>query len=188
MNYEKSIFNVIVFIQFICTKKRTVSFDADTTTRPDAGFYGIGVRDAQPYLVKPSGAALMFDVHDSKIAGWQFNNSGTAPKAVKVLTINKDSLTIDLPDATDTTNKYLSYSVFYFGYNKQNQFKVYDATYLLTFADSIFAYNANNQITYWTKTFTHNHAQSFFQIKPYKALYLYVDKKRWWLSGVPFTY
>lgn len=180
---------LLVSFSLFAQKKRTVSFDADTTTRPDAGFYGIGVRDSQPYLVKSSGNALMFDVHPTKVAGWQFNANGTAPKSVNVLTINKDSLTIDLPDATDTTNRYLSYSLYYFGYNKQNQFKIADTTtYMLTFADTIFAYIPANKITYWTKIFTKTHTQSFFRIKPYAALYLYVDKKRWWLSEIPFKY
>jgi len=180
---------LLVSVSLFAQKKRTISFDADTTTRPDAGFYGIGVRDSQPYLIKSSGNALMFDVHPTKIAGWQFNNNGAAPKSVNVLTINKDSLTIDLPDATDTTNRYLSYSLFYFGFNKQNQFKIADTTtYMLTFADTIFTYTPANKITYWTKVFTKTHPQSFFRIKPYAALYLYVDKKRWWLSGIPFKY
>jgi hypothetical protein len=185
---KKLFLMMLLSVSLFAQKKRTTTFDADTTTRPDAGFYGIGVRDAQPYLIRPSGNALMLEVRPTKIAGWQFNTNGTAPKSVQILTVNKDSLTIDLPDATDTTNRSLTYSLFYLGYNRQNQFKVADANYLLTFADTIFAYSAGNKTTYWTKTFTHNHAQSFFRIEPFSALYLYVDKKRWWLSGNAIKY
>lgn len=185
---KKLLLLLLITFNVLAQKKRVIVFDADTTTRPESGFYGIGIRDAQPYLIKPSGDALQFEVHPKQIKGWQFNANGTAPADVQMLAINKDSLTIDLPNATDTTYRYLTYSLYYFGYNRQNQFKIADATCLLTFADTIFVYNAANNITYWTKTFTHNHIYNFFRIQPYGALYLYVDKKRWWLSGTPFKY
>lgn len=35
--------------------RTTPTFDADTTTRPKAGFYGIGVRSGRVFLVKPTG-------------------------------------------------------------------------------------------------------------------------------------
>lgn len=169
-------------------KRRTVVFDADTTTKADAGFYGIGIRDSQPYLVRPSGPAMMFDVHPTKIKGYQFNANGTAPRDVSIITINKDSLTIDLPNASDTINKNLFYQIMYFGFDKKNQFKVADTTYLVSFADTIFAYVDANKTTYWTKTFSHLATRSFFKIEPYTSKYIFVYNNKWYLRSKEFEF
>lgn len=47
---------ILVSIVSFAQRQRTTSvFDSDTTTRPKAGFYGIGVRSGRVFLVKPTG-------------------------------------------------------------------------------------------------------------------------------------
>lgn len=184
---KKLIFLLLLSSCIYAQKERKVLFDADTTTRPGLGFYGIGVRDSKPYLIRNNGDNLLIETSPTKLKGWQFNLSGTAPSDVQILAINKDSLTIDLPNATDSANASLSYTVCYFGF-KDSVGLWADNTYLLSFIDTIYAYSSTNLVTYWTNNFTHNHTYYFFRIKPYDALYLYVDKKKWWLSGNPFKY
>jgi len=185
---KKLLLLLLITFNVFAQPKRKVLFDADTTTRPDAGFYGVGIRDSQPYLVRSSGDNLMFDVYPTKVAGWQFNNSGIVPTSVRVFTVNKDSLTIDLPDASDTLNRNLAYTAIYLGYSQNNDFSFADNTYLLSFSDTIFVYNPVNGITYWTQSFYNTHTYSFFKVKPFDAFCLYVDKKRWWLSAQNFKY
>jgi len=59
--------------------RTTAVFDADTATRPKAGFYGIGVRGNVPFLVKNTGNTIRFGMVSSFTTNYlpKFNSSGS---------------------------------------------------------------------------------------------------------------
>lgn len=160
---------LLVSASLFAQKKRTISFDADTTTRPDVGFYGIGVRDAQPYLVKPSGSSLMFKMESPYIrtfsTGKDLSITLTRNHPTVIFAL-RDSINFILPSANDTLNKDIKYYIYYLGWRGgtgPNKYIPYDSTCTMTFSDSIYykphghfysdsLYGKNKTIIYSTKS------------------------------------
>ena len=51
-------FIFVSFISFAQRQRTTATFDADTTTRPKSGFYGVGIRAGKVYIVPYSGTNI----------------------------------------------------------------------------------------------------------------------------------
>lgn len=189
----KKLFLILLFsVSVFAQKKRTISFDADTTTRPAAGFYGIGVRDAQPYLVKPSGGALMIKVEEPYIRAWS-----TGKELAMTLTRDhptlifalRDSINFILPSSTDTLNRYVKYDIHYLGWRGgtgANKYVPFDSTCRMSFSDSV-RIIAGGNIIYRTKVLD-RYGTFPFRLRPNIRFGLEIINNKWYLNLTDFEY
>lgn len=146
------LFSIVSFAQ---RQRTTAQFDADTTTNAKSGFYGIGVRDSQPFLIdsKDNTDAIRFKMEYKYIVGVQLNSNGNIEyhggsyqgRRTEFVSLNKDSLTVTLPNPNDTLNFGRSISFLYAGFS-DSLFHYYDNTYCVKFSDTIFVLSGD--ITY----------------------------------------
>ena len=122
----------MIFLAFTANaqrKRTTATFDADTTTRPTNGLYGIGVRDKQPFLVSPSGEAKRFMMEDKFIKAHWFSveeDTAVLPKDKSVIFLGGgDSTYIKLPIEPDTAKNPRTYSILFFGWKGGNDSTTY---------------------------------------------------------------
>lgn len=199
----KNSFNILFIILLIIAstataqrRRTTAVFDADTTTRPLAGFYGVGVRDGQPWLVSSTGDAVRLKVEDKYIVGKQLNTSGNIEntyqgRRTQLVTLNKDSLTVTLPNPRDSVNQNRNLTFMYFGF-KDASFAVFDITYAFRFSDTVFAYDGTSTYFFvpntWMGSMTSEPSIIQRKIKPVSIFYLSVYDKRWYLhfNGIDY--
>lgn len=144
------LFSIVSFAQ----RQRTTSqFDADTVTNAKAGFYGIGIIDSQPFLIdsKDNTDAMRFKMEHKYIVGVQLNSSDNIEypggsyqgRRSEFVSLNKDSLTVTLPNQNDTLNFGRNITFTYFGFSG-SLFNYYDLTYCVKFSDTIFVLSGDN--------------------------------------------
>lgn len=134
--------------------RTTAMFDGDIWTRPRAGMYGIGVRMGQPYLISATNDPIRIKVEHAYVVGVQLNTSGGVEyptgsyqgRRTEVVSLNKDSLTVALPDEDDTLNFNRNLTFYYWGF-ADSLFKYYDNTYCVKFDDTVFV--LSNGSTYF---------------------------------------
>lgn len=179
-------------------RRTTAVFDADTLTRPGAGMYGIGVRDGQPWLVSNTGDAKRIVVEDKYVVGVQLNANGDIEfpggsyqgQRTQLVSLNKDSLTVTLPNPRDTINENRNISFVYWGFSG-SLFSYYDATYAVRFSDTVFAYNGSTYFwlpNTWIGSMTTEPTSIARNIKPGGGFVLSEMDRRWYIhfNGVEY--
>lgn len=192
------LFSIVSFAQ----RQRTTSqFDADTVTNAKAGFYGIGVRDSQPFLIdsKDNTDAMRFKMEHKYIVGVQLNSSDNIEypggsyqgRRSEFVSLNKDSLTVTLPNQNDTLNFGRNITFTYFGFSG-SLFNYYDLTYCVKFSDTIFVKSGNNTYFFTPGTCIGSMTTApnavKYGIKPGSSFVLTEMDRRWYLhfNGIDY--
>lgn len=151
-------FILVSLVSFAQRQRTTAVFDADIWTRPRPGMYGIGVRMGQPYLIGNTNDPIRIKVEHAYIVGVQLNSSGGIEyedsiqvgsyqgRRTEMVSLNKDSLTVTLPNQRDTLNFGRNITFSYWGFS-DSLFHYYDSTYCVKFSDTIFV--LSNDQTYF---------------------------------------
>jgi len=209
-------FSVICFLFFVigfsadAQRKRTTSiFDGDIWTRPSNGFYGIGVRSGQPFLVSPTNDPIRIKVEHAYIVGVQLNANGGVEyedsiqvgsyqgRRTEIVSLNKDSLTVTLPNPRDTINFGRNLTFNYWGFHHKSLFKYFDATYAFRFSDTVFVKQSTGGglfTTYvflpntWMGSMTTTPIKIKETIKPGVSFVLSQGDRRWYLhfNGIDY--
>lgn len=194
-------FILVSIISFAQRQRTTAMFDADTVTNAKSGMYGIGIRDSQPFLIdsKNNTDAIRFKVEHKYIVGVQLNQSDTIEypggnyqgRRTEFVSLNKDSLTVTLPNRFDTLNFNRNISFVYWGFSG-TLFHYYDNTYCVKFSDTIFVKSGDN--TYFfipgtcigSMTTAPNAVK--YGIKPGHSFVLSEMDRRWYLhfNGIDY--
>lgn len=192
------LFSIVSFAQ----RQRTTSqFDADTVTNAKAGFYGIGVRDSQPFLIdsKDNTDAMRFKMEHKYIVGVQLNSSDNIEypggsyqgRRSEFVSLNKDSLTVTLPNQNDTLNFGRNITFTYFGFSG-SLFNYYDLTYCVKFSDTIFVLSGDKKYFFTPGTcigsMTTAPSAVKYGIKPGSSFVLTEMDRRWYLhfNGIDY--
>jgi hypothetical protein len=174
-------------------RRTTAVFDGDIWTRPPAANYGIGVRLGQPYLVLPENDPMRIKVEHAYIVGVQLNENGSVEypggtyqgRRTELVTLNKDSLTVTLPNPRDSINNLRLLNFIYLGYSGE-LFNVFDSTYAVRFSDTVFAYNGTDTFFFlpntWMGSMTTNPSHIARSIVPNGKFQLRVYDRRWYIS------
>ena len=194
-------FIFVSFISFAQRQRTTPIFDADTVTNAKSGFYGIGVRDSQPWLVdsKNNTDAMRFKMEHKYIVGVQLNTSDTIEypggnyqgRRTEFVSLNKDSLTVTLPNQNDTLNFGRNITFAYFGFSDA-LFQYYDNTYCVKFSDTIFVKSGDNTYFFTPGTcigsMTDAPLAVKYGIKPGNNFVLTEMDRRWYLhfNGIDY--
>lgn len=196
----KKIFVCFLFLvfgfQFSADAQRqrtTAVFDGDIWTRPSSGFYGIGVRLNQPYLIKNQNDPLRILTEEALIVGVQLNGNDNIEypggsyqgRRTEYVSINKDSLTITLPNPRDSVNRYRDVGFTYHGFSNQ-LFKIHDSNYAVRFTDTVFVYESATSTKFilpnvWMGSMTNDPSVIKQKFKPNCAFNLLVYDRRWYL-------
>lgn len=146
-------FILVSVVSFAQRQRTTAMFDADTTTLAKSGFYGIGVRDFQPWILdwRTNTDAMRIKVEHKYIVGVQLNSSDTIEypggnyqgRRTEFVSLNKDSLTVTIPSRFDTLNFNRNITFSYWGFS-DSLFNYYDNTYCVKFSDTIFVKSGDN--------------------------------------------
>ena len=174
-------------------RRRTTVFDGDIWTRPPAANYGIGVRLGQPYLVLPENDPMRIKVEHAYIVGVQLNSNGGVEypggnyqgRRTQLVSLNKDSLTVTLPNPRDSINHLRSLDFIYFGFSGE-LFNVFDTTYAVRFSDTVFASAGTSTFFFlpntWMGSMTAAPGIIKREIVPYGNFTLSVYDKRWYIK------
>lgn len=169
-------------------QRTTPLFNADTT-KPAKGFYGISVKDGQPYLMDWQGIHNRIETSPRFIEGRSY---GVTNKSVvltttqeKYIVICGDSVTIDLPNAALLKDDSVTYTISFHGYpnhatNLNMSTVVVDNVCRLIFPDTVRAYK-DYTTTFITTELTSSSGYSFFKILPYTMFQLFVWKNKWYI-------
>lgn len=192
------LFSIVSFAQ---RQRTTAQFDADTTTAAKNGFYGIGVRDSQPFLIdsKDNTDAMRFKMEYKYIVGVQLNSNGNVEypggsyqgRRTEFVSLNKDSLTVILPSRFDTLNFNRNITFSYWGFS-YSLFNYYDNTYCVKFSDTIFVKSKNNTYFFTPGTcigsMTTTPIAVKYGIKPGSSFVLTEMDRRWYLhfNGIDY--
>lgn len=174
-------------------RRTTAVFDGDIWTRPPAANYGIGVRLGQPYLVLPENDPMRIKVEHAYIVGVQLNENGSVEypggayqgRRTELVTLNKDSLTVTLPNPRDSINHLRLLDFIYLGFSGE-LFNVFDFTYAVRFSDTVFASYNGNTFFFLPNTWMGSMTVDPYHIKkyivPYGKFQLSVYDRRWYIS------
>jgi hypothetical protein len=169
-------------------KRTTPVFNADTT-KPAPGFYGISVKDGQPYLMDAYGIHNRIEISPRFIKARSY---GVTNKNVTLTTTQEkhvvicgDSVTINLPNAAFLKDDSITYTIVFYGYpnhatNSNMSNVVVDATCRLVFPDTIRAYK-DATTTYITTVLSNTASYFFYRIKPNTMFQLFVWKNKWYI-------
>ncbi|HRG02014.1 MAG TPA: hypothetical protein PKZ75_12930 [Bacteroidia bacterium] len=194
-------FILVSIISFAQRQRTTAMFDADTVTNAKSGMYGIGIRDSQPFLIdsKNNTDAIRFKVEHKYIVGVQLNSSDTIEypggnyqgRRTEFVSLNKDSLTVTLPNRHDTLNFNRNISFVYWGFSG-TLFHYYDNTYCVKFSDTIFVKSGDNTYFFVPGTCIGSMTTApnavTYGIKPGHSFVLSEMDRRWYLhfNGIDY--
>ena len=194
-------FILVSIISFAQRQRTTAMFDADTVTNAKSGMYGIGIRDSQPFLIdsKNNTDAIRFKVEHKYIVGVQLNQSDTIEypggnyqgRRTEFVSLNKDSLTVTLPNRFDTLNFNRNISFVYWGFSG-TLFHYYDNTYCVKFSDTIFVKSGDNTYFFIPGTCIGSMTTApnavTYGIKPGHSFVLSEMDRRWYLhfNGIDY--
>ena len=169
-------------------RRTTPVFNADTT-KPSPGFYGISVKDGQPYLMDAYGIHNRIEISPRFIEGRSYGvtnkNVTLTTTQEKYVAICGDSVTINLPNPALLRDDSVTYTISYYGYpnhatNANMANVVVDNLCRLTFPDTIRGY-VSSDLTYLSTTLTHNSENSWNRLLPFQTFQLFVWKSKWYI-------
>jgi hypothetical protein len=179
-------------------RRTTAVFDGDIWTRPAPGTYGIGVRDFQPYLIGPVNDPVRIKTEHAYIVGVQLNSNDTIEypggsyqgRRTELVSLNKDSLLVTLPNPRDSINNGRDITFTYHGFSGQ-LFSVFDDTYAFRFSDTVFIESGETYVfmpNTWIGSMTTQPAAVARNIKPNTSFVLSVYNRRWYLHFNKINY
>jgi hypothetical protein len=185
-----TLFTLLFTLQTIAQVRRrtTPVFNADTT-KPAVGFYGISVKDGQPYLMDAYGIHNRIETSPRFIEGRSYGvtnkNVTLTTTQEKYVVICGDSVTINLPNPALLKDDSITYTISYFGYpnhatNANMANVTVDELCRLTFPDTIRGYYSNEE-TYLSTTLTHNSERNWNRLVPFETFQLFVWKNKWYI-------
>lgn len=193
MKTKLLLFFLLIFAFFITTKaqirqRTTPLFNADTT-KPAKGFYGISVKDGQPYLMDWQGIHNRIEISprfiEARSYGVTNKNVVLTTTQEKYIAICGDSVTIDLPNAALLKDDSVTYTISFHGYpnhatNLNMSTVVVDNVCRLIFPDTVRAY-LDETTTYITTELTSSNTYKFYRIEPFIIFQLFVWKNKWYI-------
>ncbi len=181
-------------------RRTTATFDADTTTRPTVGTYGIGIRDKQPWLVSPEGEARRFVMEDKFVAAHWFSveaDTAELPTNKSFIFLGGgDSTYVKLPVEPDTAKSGRIYQILFFGWKGGSDSTTYmqedvsrylgsDSvwrTFKIMFSDTIHYQKVWKGPIYKSKEFSDRSGLEYaFFIYPRRWIYIRKEDDKWWL-------
>ena len=195
---------IFVSVVSIAQRQRTTAvFDGDIWTRTKVGYYGIGVRMNQPYLVLNQNDPMRIKVEHAYIVGVQLNTSGGIEyedsiqvgsyqgRRTEFVSLNKDSLTVSLPNQNDTLNFSRNVTFNYWGFSN-SLFHYYDSTYCVKFSDTVFVLSKDQTYFFLPNTcigsMTTEPTVIAKNIKPGHSFVITEMDRRWYLhfNGIDY--
>jgi hypothetical protein len=185
-----TLFTLLFALQTIAQVRRrtTPVFNADTT-KPAPGFYGISVKDGQPYLMDAYGIHNRIETSprfiEARSYGVTNKNVTLTTTQEKYVIICGDSVTINLPNPALLKDDSITYTISYLGYpnhatNANMANVTVDNLCRLTFPDTIRGYHSNEE-TYLSTTLTHNSERNWNRLVPFQKFQLFVWKNKWYI-------